>query len=137
MFTLQRHATSYAIKLLYYLHQLLYLGLLFTKLLPGILTSDHLQSQLKMIYKDIKIYIDYKIPVWLCFDSHKQYTSTCYALTPLIYSINVFKMKETARIPDYKSSAVEKTKQKKPIKNGTHTKLIPNLKIRLVRGISP
>lgn len=44
-------------------------------------------------------------------------------------------MKETPRIPDhiYKSSEAEK----KRTKNGTHAKLTPNLKTRLVRGISP
>lgn len=140
MSTLQRHPTSYEIKLLCYLHQLLYLGILFTKQLLG--NSDHLQSQLKTIYKDIKVYIECKIPVWLCFEPHKRYTSTGYALPPLIlyiyiyiYSINVFKMKETPRIPDhiYKSSEAEKKRTKK----GTHAKLTPNLKTRLVRGISP
>lgn len=80
---------------------------------------NHLQSQLKTISKDIKIYIECKIPVWLCFDPHKWCTNTGYALTPLIlhiYSINVFKMKQTPRIPDRihnKPSAVEEKKNQK------------------------
>lgn len=78
------------IKLLYYLCQLLYLGIMFSKQLLGISTSDHLQNQLKTIYKDIKIYIACKMQVWLCFDGHKWYTSTGYAFAPLILYIYIF-----------------------------------------------
>lgn len=54
---LQRYAINYEIKLLCYLLQLQNVGILFTKQLLGILTSDHLQSQLTTIYNGSKTYI--------------------------------------------------------------------------------
>lgn len=55
-------------KLSCYLLQLLYLGILFTNLLPVILSSDLLQSRLKTIYKDSKTHQESKIPACLYFD---------------------------------------------------------------------